>query len=139
MSNANKPADGAAEIARLRAELEAAAKAMADAEAERERDARALRAERDAARKAEVAAKADAEAARSEKRAAEEMLDEMHEQIRVRPLAPGARVGAPLYFAKCEISNSGSPIKPGELLSFDPTDPPPGFDGFVEGVHYTKG
>lgn len=91
-------------------------------------------------RDAELAAlRAQLEAAEAEKLAAQVALAEAAEQIRIRPLAPGAKVGAPVFFAKCEISNSGHPVRPGEPLPFDPTDPPKGFDGLVEGVHFTRG
>lgn len=71
--------------------------------------------------------------------AARAAMKEMQEQIRLRPLAPNAKEGAPVFFALCEISNSGRPLKPGDPLPFDPYNPPKGFDGFIEGVHFRRG
>lgn len=74
-----------------------------------------------------------------ELKAAQDAMKEMAEQIRLRPLAPNAKTGAPIFFALCEISNSGRPLKPGDPLPFDPYNPPKGFDGFIEGVHFRRG
>lgn len=79
------------------------------------------------------------ESQRDEHEAALESLRELKEQIRLRPLAPNAKEGAPIFFALCEISNSGRPIMPGEVLPFDPYAPPKGYDGFVEGTHFRRG
>jgi hypothetical protein len=77
--------------------------------------------------------------AESERDAAKQLLEEVTEEIRVRPMLPGAEKGKPLFFALCRIHHSGSVIEPGQLLPFDPTDPPPYCNGFVEGEHYRKG
>jgi hypothetical protein len=74
--------------------------------------------------------------AESERDAAKQLLEE---EVRVRPFLPGAEKGKPLFFALCRIHHSGSVIEPGQLLPFDPTDPPPYCNGFVEGEHYRKG
>lgn len=79
------------------------------------------------------------ESQRDEHEAALEALRELREQIRLRPLAPNAKEGAPIFFALCEISNSGRPIMPGDVLPFDPYNPPKGYDGFVEGTHFRRG
>lgn len=114
------------QIAALRAEL-AAAKAGAEEHAK----ARAA-AEKLAAEKAGAAAQAA-----HERDAATKQLAAMAEELRIRPLAPGAKVGKPVFLAKCRISlGGGAAIEPGEPLPFDPTAPPPGFEGFLPGVHY---
>lgn len=72
----------------------------------------------------------------AEKTAMAGQLAEAAEQIRIRPLAPGARVGKPLFIAKTRIRFGDATIERDQPLPFDPTDPPPGCSGFEEGVHY---
>lgn len=135
-----------AEMAALRAELASARAAKDAAESSQLREIESneaalkrMKAERDSAYAEAASASKREAAARAAAYAAQDALAGLREEIRVRPLAPGARAGAPVFFAKCEISNSGSPVRPGEPLPFDPTIPPPGFDGLVEGIHYTRG
>jgi hypothetical protein len=67
-------------------------------------------------------------------------LADAGEQIKIRPLAPGAQLGKPVLFAKTAIRHNGTTIVAGAPLPFDPTDPEAaakgGFAGLEPGVHY---
>jgi len=72
----------------------------------------------------------------AEKTAMAGQLADAAEQIRIRPVAPGARVGKPLFIAKTRIQYGATTIEADHPLPFDPTNPPPGCSGFELGVHY---
>ena len=42
------------------------------------------------------------------------------------------------FLSLVKISAGDTKIAPGDVLPFDPTNPPNGFNGFVEGVHYRR-
>lgn len=121
-------AEQAGEISRLRDEVSSLRQRVSDLEAQ------LASAEEDALR--ELALREERERELTQAQAA---MVSMREQIRLRPLAPNAKEGAPVFFALMQISNSGRPIMPGDPLPFDPYNPPKGFDGFIEGTHFRRG
>lgn len=73
---------------------------------------------------------------REEKTTLVAQLAATREQIRIRPLAPGAKVGVPLAIAKVRIRFGADVIEPGAPMPFDVGDPPAGCAGLELGVHY---
>lgn len=61
--------------------------------------------------------------------------------LRARAAAPkvehvGHAPGTP--YALTRMVDGATAIEPGDVLPFDPANPPAGFSGFVEGVHYRR-
>jgi hypothetical protein len=87
-----------------------------------------------------AALEAENERLRSDLEGARRALADLGEQIKIRPIAPGAKLGKPVFFAKTRILHNGATIVAGAPLPFDPTDAEAaakgGFTGFEPGVHY---